>query len=159
MTEQNKSIDPEFLFLALREIANRIERCGASPELTHAVSMTSDLMQAVGNKSNPGNSYALERVAAALVVNDESAACMIDEATHEQQQIDKIKEAVRTAIAALALVNTDDDTMSQEHLVMYALLELAAEYSQSWALFSEAGVEVGDLFFDAIGNYKERAQA
>lgn len=66
MTEQNKALDQEFLYKALIEICYRIERCGASPELTHAVSMVSDLIQAIGNKWNPSNNYALERVKSEL---------------------------------------------------------------------------------------------
>lgn len=62
MNEQNEALDKEFLFSALCEIIDRIERCGASTQLTHAVSLTADLRQAIGNKWNPGNSYALERV-------------------------------------------------------------------------------------------------
>lgn len=62
MTEQNKAIEQEFLFQAIGEIINRIEKCGASIELTHAVSLASDLHSAIGNKWNPANSYALERV-------------------------------------------------------------------------------------------------
>ncbi len=62
MTEQNKATEQEFLFAAMGEIVNRIERCGASIELTHAVSLASDLRQAIGNQFNPANSYALDRV-------------------------------------------------------------------------------------------------
>jgi hypothetical protein len=68
MTEQNKATDEEFLFMALGEIVDRIERCGASTELTNAVSLASDLRQAIGNQWNPANAYALERVKAALGV-------------------------------------------------------------------------------------------
>jgi hypothetical protein len=71
MTEQNNATDQEFLFVALGEIVNRIERCGASPELTNSVSLASDLRQAIGNQWNPANTYALERVKAELVHNDE----------------------------------------------------------------------------------------
>lgn len=56
------TINQELLFKALREIGDRIEACGASPELTHAVSLTSDLRQAVGNQHNPASPYALLRV-------------------------------------------------------------------------------------------------
>lgn len=69
MTEQNKATDQEFLFAALGEIVDRIERCGASPGLTHAVSLASDLRQAIGNQWNPGNKYALERVQKELMPN------------------------------------------------------------------------------------------
>ena len=62
MANQNTAIDQEFLFKALEEIVNRIELCGASPELTAAVSLASDLRQAIGNKWNPANEYALQRV-------------------------------------------------------------------------------------------------
>lgn len=47
---------------ALRELVNRIEKCGASPELTHAVTLCSDLMMAVGNRWNPRDKYAAQRV-------------------------------------------------------------------------------------------------
>lgn len=65
----NNPTDPEFLFVALGEIVDRIERCGASTELTHAVSLISDLRQAVGNRWNPANPYSLRRVESALSVN------------------------------------------------------------------------------------------
>lgn len=69
MIEQNKATDPELLFSALGEIADRIERSGASPELTNAVSLVSDLRMAIGNQYNPANKYALERVQAELSCN------------------------------------------------------------------------------------------
>jgi len=56
------TIDQELLYRTLSEIVDRIEACGASPELTHAVSLTSNLRQAVGNKHNPANPYALVQV-------------------------------------------------------------------------------------------------
>lgn len=66
MTEQNKATDPEFLFAALGEIVNRIELCGASIELTNAVSLASDLRQAIGNQWNYANTFALKRVQAVI---------------------------------------------------------------------------------------------
>jgi hypothetical protein len=65
----NKAIDQEFLFAALSEIIARIERCGASPELTHAVSLASDLLLAIGNQWNPPSPYAFERVHKELAIN------------------------------------------------------------------------------------------
>lgn len=62
----HRVIDQEFIFAALGEIINRIELCGASVELTHAVSLASDLRQAVGNKHNQANSFAFERVKLSL---------------------------------------------------------------------------------------------
>ncbi len=56
------SIDQNTLYEALGEIVNRIEACGASPELTDAVSLASDLRQAVGNDFNPADSFAFDRV-------------------------------------------------------------------------------------------------
>jgi hypothetical protein len=56
------AINQELLYKTLREIGRRIEACGASPELTHAVCLTSDLSSAVGNKENPADPYALLRV-------------------------------------------------------------------------------------------------
>jgi hypothetical protein len=53
-------------YQALRELVNRIERCGASVELTHAVILASDMQQAVGNRWNQRDKYAEERVRAAL---------------------------------------------------------------------------------------------
>ena len=63
---------PEFLadqglvFAALQELGIRIERCGASLQLTHASSLCSDLRSAVGNKHNPPDNYAARRVRIAL---------------------------------------------------------------------------------------------
>ena len=56
----------ELAWPALRELVDRIERCGASPDLTHAVTLASDLMRTVGNKWNPRDKYADERVRATL---------------------------------------------------------------------------------------------
>lgn len=47
---------------ALSELISRIERCGASPELTQAVTLCSDLMLSVGNRWNPPDKYAQQRV-------------------------------------------------------------------------------------------------
>ena len=55
----------EFLYKALGAIVDRIEACGASPELTHAVTLASDLRQAIGNQYNPASPYALIRVISA----------------------------------------------------------------------------------------------
>jgi hypothetical protein len=46
----------------LRELVNRIEKCGASLELTRAVMLCSDLMMAVGNRWNPRDKDAAQRV-------------------------------------------------------------------------------------------------
>jgi hypothetical protein len=56
----------EVLFAALGQVVNRIEACGASPELTSAVCLASDLRQAVGNQYNKPNPFALKRVLEAL---------------------------------------------------------------------------------------------
>lgn len=50
------------LFDGLLLLCRRIEACGASPELTHAVTLAGDLMRAVGNQYNPADPYATERV-------------------------------------------------------------------------------------------------
>ena len=60
----------EEIYAAVREIVDRIERCGASPELTHAVSLASDLAQSIGNKWNPPNKYAAERVRIVVWFNE-----------------------------------------------------------------------------------------
>ncbi|MFA5920088.1 MAG: hypothetical protein WC856_02205 [Methylococcaceae bacterium] len=62
MKNIDNAIDQDFLFRVLGEIIFRIERCGASPELTYAVSLASDLRQAIGNQWNQANVYAFERV-------------------------------------------------------------------------------------------------
>ena len=56
------TIDQEILYKALGEIVDRIEKCGASPELTDVVSFASELRCAVGNQFNPANVYSLTRV-------------------------------------------------------------------------------------------------
>jgi hypothetical protein len=57
-----REMDSELLFAALLEIAARIEACGASPELTNAIVITSDTRHAIGNKYNAPDSFAVERV-------------------------------------------------------------------------------------------------
>jgi rRNA maturation protein Nop10 len=59
-------MEQELLFAALGELTNRIEKCGASPELTHAVTLCSDLRMAIGNKWNPADRFAEQRVLDAL---------------------------------------------------------------------------------------------
>lgn len=49
-------------YTALRELVQRIEKCGASVELTHAVTLCSDLASAIGNRWNPRDKYAEQRV-------------------------------------------------------------------------------------------------
>lgn len=51
------------IYSALSKLCEKIELCGASPELTDAVSLCSDLQMAVGNKFNPPDEHALNRVA------------------------------------------------------------------------------------------------
>ncbi|MCK4870776.1 MAG: hypothetical protein KAS93_06675 [Gammaproteobacteria bacterium] len=63
-------MEQELLYAALGEIVDRIEGCGASPELTHAVSFASDLRRSVGNRYNPKDEYALTRVTE--VINKEN---------------------------------------------------------------------------------------
>lgn len=55
-------MDQELCFAALIELGRRIEACGASVELTHAVTLCSDLRHAIGNKWNPADKYAEQRV-------------------------------------------------------------------------------------------------
>ena len=79
MTEETKAADGapsgvsdstqllgDEIYAALREIVDRVERCGASPELTHAVTLASDLAQAIGNRWNPPYKAAVERVRAVV---------------------------------------------------------------------------------------------
>ena len=54
--------DREFIYAALMELGARIEACGASLELTHAVTLCSDLRSAIGNKWNLVDKYARGRV-------------------------------------------------------------------------------------------------
>jgi hypothetical protein len=62
----------ELLHPALYELCQRIERCGASVELTQAVTLCSDLRQAIGNKWNPRDKWAEGRVRAALPASAQS---------------------------------------------------------------------------------------
>lgn len=50
------------IYNALDEIGKRIEDCGASPALTRAVSLVSDLRRAFGNQHNAPDPYAADRV-------------------------------------------------------------------------------------------------
>lgn len=56
----------ELLWPALGELCLRIEKCGASESLTHAVTLASDLRSAVGDRWNPRDKYAEQRIRAAL---------------------------------------------------------------------------------------------
>lgn len=49
-------------YQALRELCQRIEKCGASVELTNAVTLCSDLASAIGNRWNPRDKQAEQRV-------------------------------------------------------------------------------------------------
>ena len=62
------TINQETLYKAVGEIVDRIEACGASIEITHAVSFASDLRQAIGNQYNPADPYSLCRVVDVLKV-------------------------------------------------------------------------------------------
>ena len=61
----NPKLTQDELHAALGALINRIEACGASPELTAAVCLASDIRQAVGNEFNPPNEYAADRAKAA----------------------------------------------------------------------------------------------
>lgn len=56
LLEQNE------IYSALSEIGARIEACGCSEYLTHAVSLVSDLRRAIGNDWNPADAYSAEIV-------------------------------------------------------------------------------------------------
>lgn len=59
-------MDNDLIFTALVELGHRIERCGASPELTNAVSLCSDLRRAIGNQHNQADAHAEQMVRDAL---------------------------------------------------------------------------------------------
>ena len=59
-------LKPHEIHAALGTLITLIERCGASSELTGAVTLTSDLRQAVGNRWNPADDYAAKRVLEAV---------------------------------------------------------------------------------------------
>lgn len=65
-------LNQEELFAALMELTQRIEACGASVELTHAVTLCSDIRGAVGNKWNPADPYAADRVRTAIAAAERS---------------------------------------------------------------------------------------
>lgn len=52
----------EEIFQALGKLMERIEDCGASPELTAAVMLAEDIRCSIGNQWNPANEYAAQRV-------------------------------------------------------------------------------------------------
>jgi len=56
------TINQETLYKVIGEIVDRIEACGASVELTNAVSLASVLRRAIGNEYNPADPYSLCRV-------------------------------------------------------------------------------------------------
>lgn len=56
----------ELLWTALGELCERIEVCGASVQITHAVVLANDLRRSVGDMWNTRDKYAEQRVRAAL---------------------------------------------------------------------------------------------
>jgi len=56
------TLKPHEIYAALSALVFRIEQCGGSPELTSASMLANDLRQAVGNRWNPANEYASQRV-------------------------------------------------------------------------------------------------
>lgn len=61
-----KGLTQQELHDGLLELVDRIEACGASPALTHAVTLCSDLRSAVGDEHNKADGYSAERVRLAL---------------------------------------------------------------------------------------------
>lgn len=59
-------LSQDALFSALGILLKSIEDCGASPELTRAVTLASDIRRAVGDRHNKACSYAADRVRAAF---------------------------------------------------------------------------------------------
>ena len=55
-------LNQEELFEALSLLCQKIEACGASPALTDAVILASDISAAVGNKWNPSQTQRAEMV-------------------------------------------------------------------------------------------------
>jgi hypothetical protein len=55
-------LDQEELFQSLGKLIERIEACGGSTALTHAVMLAADIRHAIGNQWNPANEYAAQRV-------------------------------------------------------------------------------------------------
>jgi len=78
----NEVIDRELLSEALREIVARIERCGASIELTHAVSLAVDLMYATSPIDDELSRDAMDRVRNALRVVAERNERSLSENVH-----------------------------------------------------------------------------
>lgn len=60
----------ELSYEALYELCQRIEKCGASIELTNAVTLCSDLKMAIGNRWNQRDKQAEGRVRDALNSRD-----------------------------------------------------------------------------------------
>ena len=56
----------EFVFAVLGKLVDRIEACGASPALTNAAILASDLRSAVGNQWNKPDPHAAQRALQAL---------------------------------------------------------------------------------------------
>jgi hypothetical protein len=62
LEEGLKRLDQELFYAAITELLRRIEACGASVELTHAVTLCADLLSAIGNQWNQPDEYAEQRV-------------------------------------------------------------------------------------------------
>lgn len=63
---EKPTLSREEIYEALGELINRIEACGASPQLTNAVVLASDIKQSIGNRYNTPNEFAANCVRQAL---------------------------------------------------------------------------------------------
>lgn len=53
------TLDSELIYEVLDNAIEKVESCGASPELTDVVSLLSDLRRCVGNKYNRPDPYSI----------------------------------------------------------------------------------------------------
>lgn len=53
MLDKMLNDEQELIFAALLELGDRIEKCGGSPELTHALTLCCAIRGAIGNRWNP----------------------------------------------------------------------------------------------------------
>mgnify|MGYP001607783306 CR=1 FL=1 len=92
----------DLAWLALGELTQRIERCGASIELTNAVTLCSDLRMAFGNRWNARDKYAEERVRKELppVQSGKEAAQSSTGACHHGWRGSSIDKQIQTPCPA-----------------------------------------------------------
>lgn len=97
---------------ALRQLVDKIEACGASPELTAAVILAGDIKDAVGNEHNPASPFAANQVRKALglpevpVTPEDAKAILVRDSKAFRKDLDDVLQRMKARRDELAFPGT-----------------------------------------------------